>query len=175
MNKYNLKEFLSKELEEHRTTLKAASYDDENQQYLCNDSTTSNVYSFDEYVEKNFDPTQLPASPDAIFIGDKKLYFVEFKNSLPKNIDSKNMKDKFEKGTEVLKKLLQAFIPRDIDYIFCVVHKKQTARYFNPAHIQSNTTRFGLAEKNAELGGFYSNIITEDIDFYKSVFKELKC
>lgn len=175
MNKYNLKDFLSHELESHRTTLKDASYDDENQEHLCSDSTTSNVYSFDAYIEKNFDNAKLPASPDAIFIGDKKLYFVEFKNSLPRDINSASMKDKFEKGTEVLKRLLKDFLPRDVEFIFCVVHKNQTAKYFNSSHIQSNQARFGLADKNKELDSFYSEVLVEDLDFYRSRFSQLKC
>lgn len=175
MNKYNLKDFLSRELEPHRTTLKGVSYDDENQEHLCSDSTTSNVYSFDEYIEKNFDRTKLPASPDAIFIGDKKLYFVEFKNSLPRDINSANMKAKFEEGTKVLRNLLKDFLPRDVEFVFCVVHKNQTAKYFNSSHIQSSQARFGLADKNQELGRFYSEVLVEDLNFYKSRFSQLQC
>ena len=175
MNKFNLIEFLNNKLDKHCTTLKESSYDATNKEYLCSDENTANVFCFDSYVEQNYHPLRLPASPDAIVLGHKKLYFVEFKNQLPRDIDAKNMKDKLEKGTSILKELLQDFSPRDIEYIFCVVHKKQGARYFNSSHIQSNIARFGLSEKNAELGGFYSNILTEDIEYYKATFSQLSC
>lgn len=175
MNKFNIIDFLNSKLYRHCTTLKKSSYDVANKEYLCSDEKTANVFCFDSYVEKNYHAARLPASPDAIVLGHKKLYFVEFKNQLPRDIDAQNMKDKFEKGTEILKELLQDFSPRDIKYIFCVVHKKQRARFFNSSHIQSNVARFGLAEKNVELDGFYSNILTEDVEYYKTTFNKLSC
>ncbi|WP_289391528.1 hypothetical protein, partial [Acinetobacter nosocomialis] len=56
-----------------------------------------------------------------------------------------------------------------------VVYKKPRARYFNPYAIESNIPKFGLEEKNEELGHFYSKIITEPVEFYKEEFAELDC
>lgn len=175
MNKYNLRDFIKISFGEYKSTLRDTSLDSHNGVYMCNDTATPNVYNFDEYVKDNFCSSKLPASPDAIYIGDKKLYFIEFKNQIPSAIDSLEIKTKFEKGTNILKEILNAFIPRDVEYIFCVVHKNTASRYFNPTHIESNIIRFGLKEKNTELGNFYNNIITEDVEYYKSKFIGLVC
>lgn len=175
MNKYNLKEFLDEKFSIYASTLKDTSFDSENGVYLCNDTSTPNVYDFDEYVKSNFDTSKLPSSPDAIYLGNKKFYFVEFKNQLPSSINSSEIKSKFEKGTTILKEILKEFVPRDVEYIFCVVFRDSSARYFNPSHIESNITRFGLKEKNEELGTFYNEIITENVQFYKSNFLSLNC
>lgn len=175
MNKYNLRDFLDEKFSSYVSTLKETSFDSENSIYLCNDVSTRNVYNFDKYVKTNFDTSRLPSSPDAIYLGNKKLYFIEFKNQIPSSITSSEIKSKFEKGTAILKEILEEFTPRDVEYIFCVVFRNSGTRYFNPSHIESNITRFGLKEKNQELGSFYSEIITENVQFYKSNFSSLNC
>lgn len=175
MNKYDIKDFLKKKLGEHATTLRKASFDSAKNEHLCGDNSTGHVYDFDDYVKKNYSNHELPASPDAILLGDKKLYFIEFKNQVPGRIDKKSMRDKFGKGTCVLKGLLKDFVPRDIEFVFCVVHQSENNRYFNSGHIESMASRFGLEEENAKLGGFYSNIIAENIDHYKRTFRQLQC
>lgn len=176
MNKYCIKEFLSNTLESHESTLKETSFDKTNNEYLCEDEKLRVIYDFDSYVRQNFDQRLLPASPDAIYVGNKKLYFIEFKNQNPSDIDKSQMKRKFESGTKILKEeLLNGFCPKDVEYIFCVVYKKPRARYFNPYAIESNIPKFGLEEKNEELGHFYSKIITEPVEFYKEEFAELDC
>lgn len=175
MNKYNIQEFLSEKLKNYTSTLKETSFDSANNEYLCADEQTANVYNFDAYIAENFEKT--PASPDAIYIGSKKLYFVEFKNQKTADIDTAQLKRKFESGTQILKnQLLKDFVPQDIDYIFCVVYKKSTRnRYFDPSAIEANATKFGLEEKNKELGGFYTKIITDQVEFYKEEFTDLQC
>jgi hypothetical protein len=42
-------------------------------------------------------------------------------------------------------------------------------------HIENNVPKFGLAELNQALGGFYDSIVTQDIDFYKKEFIDLSC
>lgn len=175
MSKYNIQTFLKSRLQPYASSLHATSYDTANQQHLCQDELTPNVYDFDAYVKNNHPHHRLPASPDAIFLGTKKLYFIEFKNQLPENIDNTQLKAKFASGTNILKTLLTEFIPRDVEYIFCVVYQTKRSRYFNPEHIESNITRFGLDKKNVELGGFYSTIIAENVDFYKNNFQQLEC
>lgn len=175
MNKYNIKEFLQDKLAEHKSTLKQTSYDMDKSEYLCNDSQTEHVYDFDSYVESNFKQGEFPASPDAILLGDKKFYFVEFKNQDPNRIDKKNMKDKFEKGTVIIRDLLADFIPQDVEYIFCVVHKKQNSMQAYQRGIESTASRLGLEAKNKELGGFYNKIIADSVDYYQRFFKQLQC
>lgn len=175
MNKYNLREFMDKKFSSYISTLKNTSFDSENGVHLCSDTSTSNVYDFDKYVREHFDRSRLPSSPDAIYLGQKKLYFVEFKNQIPSAITSSEIKSKFEKGTLILKEILKDFTPRDVEYIFCVVFKNNSTRYFNSNHIESNITRFGLEKKNEELDLFYDEIITENVEFYKNSFSSLNC
>ena len=87
MNKYKLEDFLKDVLAKHQSTFKVTSYDIKNNHYLCSDTVTNPVFDFDSYVEANFEHRKLPASPDAIYIGDKKLYFVEFKNQKAKSLN----------------------------------------------------------------------------------------
>lgn len=176
MNKYCIKEFLADTLKNHVSTLKETSFDKTNGEYLCEDEKLEVIYDFDSYVRQNFDQELLPASPDAIYIGNKKLYFIEFKNQIPTDIDKSQMKRKFESGTKILmERLLESFSPKDVEYVFCVVYKKPRAKYFNPYAIESNIPKFGLKEKNDELGNFYSKIITEPVEFYKEEFTQLDC
>lgn len=174
MNKYAIQDYLREKLSEYSSTLKNTSLDTAKNAYLCSDVRTSNVYDFDKYVREN-NPNPLPASPDAILLGNKKLYFIEFKNSEPSQIDKQQLKRKFEHGTRMLKQLLDGFVPRDVEHIFCVVYKRTPTAYFNPAHIESNVVKFGLKEKNEELDTFYDQVIIEDVDFYKRNFSELSC
>lgn len=177
MNKYCIKSYLNQQLVCFSSTLKQTSHDDANDEYLCHDEATKPVYDFDAYVRDNFDQTVLPASPDAIYIGEKKLYFVEFKNQFPSDIDTAQIKRKFMKGTDILQKLLSKFLPRDVKFIFCVVHKEkvQCNRHFIASHIEGRSTLFGLAEENARFGNFYDEVITESVDFYTENFHQLNC
>ena len=176
MNKYNLKEFLETKLKKYISTFKATSYDDSNDRYLCSDETTINVYDFDSYIKDNYDKSKLPSSPDAIYLGNKKLYFVEFKYQKVSNIDSKEIKSKFKKGTKILNNMLKNFIPRDNVFIFCVVYENQKrSKFFNSRYIEANSIKFGLEELNKEFDNFYDEIITQDVDFYKSNFINLAC
>lgn len=176
MNKYCIDEFLSEKLSAYRTTLKSSSYDDNNDVYMCSNVALDNVYNFDKYIYYNYDKSCLPASPDAIYVGKKKVYFIEFKNQYVSDINSSNIKAKFKNGTIILKEeLLKDFSPRDIEYVFCVVHKDPKYQYFDPSHIEGNIIKFGLDEVNGELGGFYSKIITEPLSFYKEEFSEISC
>jgi len=176
MNKYNLKEFIEEELKEFKSTFKDTSLDDNGnkpKEYLCQDDKTE-VFDFDKYIESKY--AIRPASPDAIYIGNKKFYFVEFKNSRSSDIDTQNIKEKFRSGTKILKALLKDFTPKDNKFIFCVVYKpKAKSKYFNSSHIESRIVEFGLEEENNKLGNFYDELKTQDVDFYKKTFTELYC
>ena len=176
MNKYNLKEFIEEELKEFKSTFKDTSLDDNGnsaKKYLCQDDRTE-VFDFDEYIKSKY--KKRPASPDAIYIGNKKFYFVEFKNSSYSSVDTKKIKDKFKSGTKILKELLKGFTPKDNKFIFCVVYKANAKpKYFNSSFIESNATKFGIEEENNKLDNFYDELITQDVDFYKENFTELSC
>lgn len=176
MNKYNLKEYLQEQLAPHPATLKSTSYDNQNKEYLCQDETTEGVYDFDAYVEANHPRGRLPASPDAILIGHKQLYFVEFKNQQPSSIDTHQLQNKFRSGTEILQEMLAEFTARDCTYSFCVVFKTAARpRYFDSRHFQQTTARFDLDALNKECGSFYDQVLTEDVDFFKREFPRLQC
>jgi len=175
MNKYSLRQYLAQKLRPHLSTFKATSFDDANNAYLCSDEATEEVYNFDAYIRAlGADP--IPASPDAIHIGSKDLYFVEFKNQRPADVDKAQMQRKFEAGTGILKDLLKDFSAKDCRYHFCVVMKAQPKpRFMDFRHIAQSTVRFELDALNQRLGGFYDHLVTESIDFYVDQFKALQC
>lgn len=162
-------------LKPFQSTLKATSFDEKNGKYLCQDETTPAVYNFDAYVKENCShPT--PASPDAIYIGNKNLYFVEFKNQYAHDVDKEQMQRKFKAGTKLLQTLLQEFTAKDCKYHFCVVTKRNSKpKYMDFRHIENNAVKFGLDELNKKLGSFYDRITTESLDFYVKEHKALKC
>ncbi len=175
MNKYNLREFLQSELADHASSLKETSYDKENGEHLCKDTTTSEVYDFDAYVKERCDHP-IPASPDAIHIGSKDFYFVEFKNQCAADVDRTQMRRKFEAGTKILKNLLHGFSAKDCRYHFCVVLEDQPRpRFMDFRHIEKNVIKFGLAELNQEMGNFYDHVVTESRSFYVKKLKALQC
>jgi hypothetical protein len=175
MNKYSLKAHLQDTLVPFASTFKATSYDKEKKQHLCSDTRTPNVYDFDAYVQERC-AHPIPASPDAIHVGSKDLYFVEFKNQRAGDVDKEQMQRKFQAGTSILKKLLGEFKARDCQYHFCVVLKKQPKpRYMDSRHVEKSVVKFGLDELNRELGDFYDHVVTESLDFYVNEFKALKC
>lgn len=175
MNKYSLREHLQQELKPFASTLKATSYDKTNQEYVCKDEATPEVYDFDAYVKERCEHP-VPASPDAIHIGSKDLYFVEFKNQRAADVDNEQMQRKFQSGTDILKGLLREFSARDCQYHFCVVLKNQKRpRYMDFRHLEKSAIKFGLAELNQQMGDFYDHVVTESLDFYVDEFKELQC
>lgn len=175
MNKYSLKQHVAQELGPFLSTFKDTSFDDANGKHLCSDEATAEVYDFDAYV-RACGAVPIPASPDAIHIGNKDFYFVEFKNQRASEIDTVQMHRKFMAGTEILKNLLKDFTAKDCRFHFCVVTKNQSRpRFMDFRHIQQNVVKFGLDELNQQLGDFYDHIVTESLDFYVEKFKALKC
>ncbi|CAC9579694.1 hypothetical protein [uncultured Gammaproteobacteria bacterium] len=152
---------------------KELSYDDINQQSLCQ-NTTHQCYNFDKIVKNRSDkPT--PASPDTLIFKKNKIYCVEFKNSFFNRINVPNIKRKLRNGHQVLSAI---FIELDLqlkDYqlIFCVVYKKEIHhRVRHNARI-----RFDLQQYK---GMYFDDILTNDIDFFREQFikkinKNLPC
>ncbi len=175
MNKYSLKAHLQQHLTPYQATLKATSFDDANQQHLCQDETTPDVYDFDQYVREHCG-LPIPASPDAIHIGHKDLYFVEFKNETAAQVDGAQIRRKFEAGAGILQSLLQGFGAKDCQYHFCVVMKDQPRpRWMDFRHLENSKVKFGLQALNQELGDFYDHVVTESLDFYVRESKGLQC
>ncbi len=175
MNRYNIRDYLAQELGDFSSTFKTTSFDDANKEYLCSDEVTGEVYDFDSYV-LHHGVHPIPASPDAIYTGNKDVYFVEFKNQRASDIDKAQMQRKFESGTKILKSLLEDFTARDCRYHFCVVMKNQPSpRYMDYRHIEKSVVKFGLEELNEQMDHFYDHIVTENLDFYAKKFKELRC
>lgn len=176
MNKYNLKEYLKGQLAPHPATLKSTSYDDQNKEYLCQDETTEEVYDFDAYIADKYSKQQTPASPDAIYIGLQKVYFIEFKNQPYKNIKSGQIKRKFRKGTSVLQSMLEGYDPAECKFIFCVVFKAMPKPdNFDYRHFLQTAARFDLDALNKECGSFYDQILTEDVEFFRKELPGLQC
>ena len=176
MNKFSIREFLRCELAEHTSSFKETSYDEVNAQNVCQDESTADVYDFDAYVRTKHDKSKLPASPDAVYIGHKHLYFVEFKNQPANAVSKENIQRKFRCGTAILQSLLTEFKPRDCKYNFCVVfHTQKKPRYFDGRHIEQSAVHFELDRLNAEFNNFYDQIFTADARFFAEKFSELQC
>ncbi|WP_232305145.1 hypothetical protein, partial [Castellaniella caeni] len=148
----------------------------------CPSSNSLNVtifmpdFNFRKVSTKKFGGQKLPASPDAIHLGKKQLYFVEFKNQFPSKIDNDAIRRKFKQGTKILQDMLVDFAPRDWQRLFCVAFKPNNRpTYFDSRHFEESKVRFNLDDLNAELGHFYDKVLTEDIDFYSRQFRQLKC
>lgn len=176
MNKYSIRDFLDCELSQHASSFKQTSYDETNDEYVCRDESTDHVYDFDAYVRTKHDASQLPASPDAIHVGSKHVYFVEFKNQRAGEIKKENIQKKLTAGTGILQNLLSEFYPRDCNYNFCVVFQSQKKpRFFDSRHIEQSVVHFELDALNAQFNHFYDQIFTEDVRFFAEQFKELRC
>lgn len=185
MINYDIKETLAKALQNHSSTFKETSYDITNNTYLCEDRETQPVFDFDAYVSYQYPQKKLPytkekpASPDAIYLGKENIYFVEFKNQKPGDINKTNVRNKFEKGTKMLQQLINEKSKDNYKFNFCVVYKNPVANNLGSqriaASIKSTRARYGLDSLNQELDNFYDNIITRELDYYKNRFKQLKC
>lgn len=175
MNRYRLDEFLKSEFAPYQSTFKDTSYDSINNVHLCTDETVANVYDFDAYVAAKFGGEVTPASPDAIFLGPKDLYFIEFKNQRWKDVNRSQLERKFIGGTRILKELLADFQPRDIKRFLCVVHKPDPSERAYRRGVDSACLRFAFDGLNANLGGFYDEVFVRSVEFYRQQFCELNC
>ncbi len=149
-------------------SLKQTSFDNENNQYLCQSSMT--VYDFDCIVKKLY-PQKQPSSYDALMVdeGKKIVYCIEFKNQIPSQINNANIKKKLIHGKEVLEAICRHtnVQKKDYQFIYCVVHKPTKTRYNNP--ITDRETKFELKSYK---GSYFDNIVTNDIHFFKNEFKK---
>lgn len=154
----------------HKTTFKETSYDDDNEVSLCKDETQK-VINFDEIIAEKFpDPQKSgrPKSFDAVYIYDRQIYCIEFKNQKYSDIASSDIREKFESGREELDAILQEIHiqKKDYDFIYCVCYKEciePRERY--KCGIAKGIPRFGLAffkEQN-----IVKNVFTNNVTFFK--------
>ena len=174
-SKYNLKDILEEKYAGSKSSLKLTSLDDNHpgvEDYLCDD-TKLDVFDFDDIKDMVDESSK---SPDAIYIKDKNIYVVEFKNQDPCNIKCPSLKEKFKFSVDFFKLLISNF--QDYTFIVCLVYKNQSSGKESQRYRQR-------AQKNAccnlhdtnknDYNNFFSNFITQDVNFYKTNFKELAC
>ncbi len=156
------------------TTFKETSKDNRHKDlppyYLCQDETQS-VINFDKIIEDKYpDPYTRPQAFDAIYIHEKNIYCVEFKNQ--KKPDGHEVVGKLIDGKNELDKILGELNVRKSDYkfIYCVVHQN-CKPHFNrfKCGIEKEVPRFSL-DKYKE-NGFVDDIYTEGVDFFTKQFK----
>ncbi len=173
--KYNLESILYTDYLDCKSTLKTTSLDDRNTStnyYLCNDDKLE-VFDFDDIKDKINKDSK---SPDAIYIRDKSLYIVEFKNQDPCAIDCEDLREKFTFAIDFFTNTIQNI--NDYNFIICLVYKNQGEHKHSQRYKQGigNKACCTLEDANKnEYNNFYSHIITKDVNFYKNNFKELKC
>lgn len=149
-------------------SLKETSKDKEHNEYLCQSSME--VYDFDCIVKKLY-PSKQPSSYDSLIIDeDKKMvYYIEFKNQIPSQINNANIKKKLTNGKDVLDNICSNdnVQKKDYQFIYCVVHKAVQNRYDNP--LVDRETKFEL---KAYKGSHFDKIVTNDINFFKNEFRK---
>jgi len=174
-NKYNLNDVLYKDYIKCKSTLKSTSLDDRNSSaayYLCDDEKLD-VFDFDSIKDMVDEKSK---SPDAIYIKDKNIYVIEFKNQNPCNISCFSLKEKFKFSVDFFNSIIKNL--KDYTFIVCLVYKNQSKvkdsqRYRH--RVQKNACcNLHDANKN-DYNNFFSNIITQDVNYYKTNFKELRC
>lgn len=79
----------------HLSSIKEASYDQDNSCYLCN--SLKEAYNYDSLIGELFPGEDKPASPDAVFF-DNKINFVEFKNGVVNSKEKTRIKLKAVEG-----------------------------------------------------------------------------
>lgn len=174
-NKYNLYNKLSDTFKNTYSTLEETSFDDENKCNLCNDKNLK-VFDFDKIKDMEYRGKKGYKSPDAIYIRNKEVFIIEFKNQNPCNIDSQDLKDKLTTSVNFFREKYKC--SNDYTFTFCLVYKNQgknkaTQRY---KHQVQDKKCCGLDDENKnEHNSFYKHIITKDIAYYKKEFSELKC
>ncbi len=167
----------SAEYSKYLASFKTLSFDKENNQSLCH-NTTHQYYNFDEIVKsRNYDFT--PASPDTIIFNDNKIYCIEFKNSFRHRVSAKVVKEKVKKGHQVLLEIFQELDLQREDYqlIFCVVHKgfdksKVNNQRWEEVHDRIKEKHSIQFELEQYKGQYYDDILTNDVDFFRNQFIE---
>jgi hypothetical protein len=157
---------------------KILSYDSTNQESLCQ-NTTHYYYNFDAIVKaRNCKPTS--ASPDTLIFKGKKLYCVEFKNSLKKGVKAKIIKKKLEEGFKTLSEIFTelGLNIKDCQLIFCVVYKgtnkatKNKKRRWGKIHDNIRDKRSIQFDLEQYKNVYFDDIFTNNVEFFRDQFIE---
>jgi hypothetical protein len=142
---------------------------------------TQEAINFDALMENIYpDSNNRPKSFDAVFVYEKNIYLIEFKNQKPAQIDNQEIQQKLKEGKRELDKLLEDknIQKRAYGFFYCVVYKnckEPKERY--KCGIGKNTILFGLEKYKSNL---IKDVFTNQVGFFTSQFKkqfdkELKC
>ena len=160
---YNMADFnkFLKKYQNFTDTFKFTSFDDENNEYLCND-TTVKVINFDKIIEDIYpNPMNFrPKSFDTLYVNQNNIYLIEFKNQKPGTIDPTNIQEKLIQGKKELDKLLSNLNIQKQNYIFkyCVVYKNcQQPKDRYKCRISKNIPQFGLSSCKTIVDEIYTN------------------
>lgn len=91
-----------KQYKSYEDSLKNASFDKENKEYLC--LKEDKIINF-EKLSLDFDGEKGKKRVDALFEKNKELFLVEFKNQKQSDIDKEDIKGKFKDSLNLLEKL----------------------------------------------------------------------
>lgn len=174
---------LNESYQTYISTFKETSLDDHHRdipnEYICQDESQE-VINFDKIIEDKYpNPYNRPKTFDALYVDDRNIYLIEFKNQIKPN--NEEVKGKLVDGKNELDKILGEMNVRKEDYtfIYCVVHKN-CKPHFNryKCGIAKESPRFALAKYKEN--GFVDDIYTEDVNFFtkqfkKKTLKELVC
>jgi len=174
------KEFFRK-YTKYISTFKKTSFDSDNKEYLCYDET-QNVIDFDKIIEEKYPDSNIrPKSFDAIYIHNRYVFCVEFKNQKFSQINNKDIQKKLVDGKEELTDIFASLnIPvREYNFIYCVAYKKTLEpldRY--KCGVAKGSIQFGLEQYKTR--GFVKDVFTNNVDFFTQQFikqlnKELEC
>lgn len=172
MDKFEFK--LNESFSDYVTTFKQTSFDEEHSQYLCNDESNY-VFDFDEIVKSKY-PDKQPKSFDAILCDGKNIFCVEFKNSLPSDIDNSNVQGKLINSQSVIEDFcLKNHINKsDYKFIYCVVFKPFNSPYkanrLFKARVAGNEIMFNLEQYK---GVFFDEILTNDKNFFERNYNRI--
>lgn len=152
----------------YESTLKLTSYDDEKDQYLCEDKSAK-VYDFDKIVKDKY-PLKQPSSYDALLFKDDTVFCVEFKNQKYSDIDRTEIKKKLTNGKDVLSTILSEnnISQRDYKFVFCVAYNTKADRWKRA--IAKNEVQFELSSYVPE---YFDEVYTNDVDFFKNEYKKV--
>ena len=175
----DIKEFI-KEYSSYQTTFKVTSYDDNNDECLCNDESVLNI-NFDKIIADMYPNSKefRPKTFDSIYINDDTIYCIEFKNENKPN--KKDLEEKLVDGKNELDKLFSKLnIQKDnYKFIFCLVYKIHKPRFDRYKSGIANYPINAYLKKHKE-SRFIDDIFTEDVEFFSKKFrqnmkKDLKC
>jgi len=162
-----------REYDSFKSSFKETSLDNDNNIYLCND-TSQEVINFDKLIENLYpDSNKRPKSFDTIYIYKNLIFCIEFKNQKPSDIDNSEIRGKILNGKDELIKLLtQLNIQKnDYNFIYCIIYKDCSMPYDSyKCGIDKGKIRFGLEDltKNS----FLTKVYTDSVSFFTKEFKK---